>query len=138
MAIRKSTGRSNQGRGNKNKGGKTAGKGFVTPRANRSDKKAIGKGLAKMAAAVVPGGVAAKGVAGAAKLATMASKARTSGRAATEAAKRNPSMQSTRLSKSKDGQYSVKGGVKVNSSWGSYQTPGRPSSTTIRGKKKNK
>lgn len=146
--MAKNTGRSNQGRGNKDKTtknvgsgpakGKTAGKGFVAPRASRSDKKAIGKGLAKMASVAAPGAAVAKGVAGAAKLATMASKARTSGRAATEAAKKNPSMQSTKLSKSKDGQYSVKGGVKVNSSWGSYQTPGRPSSTIIRGKKKNK
>ena len=93
-APKTKTGRSNQGRGNKDKTtknvgsgpakGKTAGKGFVAPRASRSDKKAIGKGLAKMAAVAAPGAAVAKGVAGAAKLTTMASKARTSGRAAVQ------------------------------------------------------
>ena len=52
--------RSNQGRKNKKKTGQTAGKGFVAPRASRADKKAIGKGLVKMAAVAAPGGVAGK------------------------------------------------------------------------------
>lgn len=50
------TRRSNQGRGNAKKRGQTAGKGFVAPRATRSDKKAIGKTLATAGSLVVPYG----------------------------------------------------------------------------------
>ena len=82
--MAKIKGRSEQGRGNKNKGGKTAGKGFVTPRANRSDKKAIGKALGKVAAAAVPGGLAAKGA-----MAIKAAKATKAAKAKDVAAKKS-------------------------------------------------
>lgn len=51
--------RSNQGR-NESKRGKVAGKGFVVAKTTKSDRKAIGKALGKVAAVAAPGGLGVK------------------------------------------------------------------------------
>lgn len=60
MAKPKTTkGRSEEGR-NESKRGKVAGKGFVVAKTTKSERKAAGKALGKVAAAALPGGLGVK------------------------------------------------------------------------------